>query len=194
VLAKLRSRVRRPSAATVIAVAALVFAISGYAVAGPKDKDNKDEATVTTLIGGPVDTDEAGVETPIPLGAGASFTQKAGEPVMVVLHGTFTPQPGTELCDVTAVVTDEDNPADLGAEVVELWERGFEGMFTDSEILVAPPVDTERNLRAFAIEAQDHPGFEGFGCDEEDPESEPPDTGNDVWTVEVRVTIVTLRN
>jgi hypothetical protein len=180
-----RLHIRRPSPATVLAVVALVFAVTGGAVAA--DKMNKDEVTVVNLTGGPVDTTAPHEDVTIPLTDESdefTFTQKAGEAVELI--ATFdTDSSQATFCGMTAFVYGVDLPLqarpvfDFKSEAGELGEGSAIGG------LAAPTEDREVTLRAIARETED-------GCDEDVGEGET--NLSDTWTVSVAVSIVTLRN
>ncbi len=181
---KILSYIRGPSPATVLAILALVFAVTGGAVAA--GKINKDEVTVVTLRGGPVDTTESNVDVTIPLTEGSdefTFTQKAGEAVELV--ATFDPDSSqATFCNMTAFVYGVDLPLqarpqfDFKSEAGELGEGSAVGG------LAAPTADREVTLRAIAREND--------GCDEDVGEGE--QDLSDTWSVSVVVSVVTLQN
>ena len=187
-LSKLR-RIRGPSPATVIACVALVFATGGYAVAGPKG--NKDEVKLTTATGGPVETTTPGDPVPIPL-ANAAFTQRAGEAVLVIVRGHFATSEATHHCGVSVHVTEE---IDGGVGIFNVEDHSDKGgQATGAALLPAPATDTAHVLEAVAVESEGSPSEGLQPCDGEDLTLEPPDTGNDTWTVSATVTVVVLRN
>jgi hypothetical protein len=192
----LRSRLA-PSPAVIVAALALVFALTGAAVAG--NKINKDEVTVVTATGsdekvvGPHKEGPGFSEEEIPLSID-SYTHRAGESVLLNatarIEQTSLPNVGGPECDVRVVVHMSDpgheGGGDTGAGLEMLWltERGDPGDATDSEGLPAPATDTERSLTALvSVAPYDGPDAIEDACDE-----------TDEFTVSVRVSIVTLRN
>ncbi len=178
-----------PSPGVIVAALALVFALAGVAV-GAKSTD-RDEVTVVTATGGPVSTtgpDEGHdhTEVALPLSIG-SFTQRAGESVLLNATADVQRTSPTNPCDVEVVVFTGDQlvPVGAGLHMQDLSERGDEGDGTASEGLPAPASDTVQPLtalvRVFAFE-EGQGGEFGF-CEE-----------TDTFSVSVRVSIVTLRN
>lgn len=181
---KFWSHIRGPSPATVLAILALVFAVTGGAVAG--NKIDRDEVSVVTLTGGPVDTTEPNEDVPIPLTEGSdefTFTQKAGEAVEIIATFDVDSSQAT-FCNLTAFVYGIDLPLqarpqfDFKSEAGELGEGSAVGG------LAAPAADREVTLRAIAREND--------GCDEDAGEGETE--FSDTWSVSVAVSVVTLRN
>jgi hypothetical protein len=179
-----RLHIPGPSPATVLAILALVFAVTGGAVAA--DKINKNEVTVVTLTGGPVDTTEPNEDVAIPLTDESdefTFTQKAGEAVELIATFERDDSQAT-FCNMTAFVYGVDLPLqarpvfDFKSEAGELGEGSAVGG------LAAPTEDREVTLRAIARE--------GEGCDEDVGEGET--NLSDTWTVSVAVSVVSLRN
>jgi len=170
-----------PTPATVLSAIALLFAMAGGAVAA--DRINRDEVTVVTTTGGPVDVIQTDDPVAVPL-VSPSFTQKAGEAVMVtaqILVSYPGRVDGSHGCDVFVDLFDSSNSGEAGFEMRRLWERGAFGDPTGTTGLPAPASDTIRTLTA---EARLVTG--GFSC-----------AGNpDEWVyrVSVRVSIVTYRN
>ncbi len=182
----LRSRLA-PSPAVIVAALTLVFALAGVAV-GAKTTD-RDEVTVVTATGGPVSTTgpEEGsnhIQAAIPLSI-ESFTQRAGESVLLNATADVERTSPTNPCDVEVVVFTSDEPQGAGLHMRDLSERGDHGDATASEGLPAPASDTVRTLEALVAVAPFEEGQGGeFGfCDE-----------SDTFSASVRVSIVTLRN
>lgn len=184
---KLRLGLPRPSSATVIAFVALVFAMAGGAVA--KDKIDKDEVTVVTTTGGPVQSVNPSEEPPeaeIPL-SNPTFTQKAGEAALVSAEADISGVPQeTANCDLFVVVSDRAGSL-IGLFMEQLARRGDPGTLGGSRAVAAPATDREITLSAFAQEAippddQGNPVPDEGQCDAE------------TFTVSVRVSITTLRN
>lgn len=181
---KFLSHIRGPSPATVLAILALVFAMTGGAVAA--GKINKDEVTIVTLTGGPVDTTEPNADVTIPLTDDSdelTFTQQAGEAIELIATFDADSSQAT-FCNMTAFVYGVDLPLqarpqfDFKSEAGELGEGSAVGG------LPAPETDREVTLRAITRETD--------GCDEDVGEGETD--LSDTWTVSVIVSIVTLRN
>lgn len=186
---KILAHIRAPSPGVVIAALALVFAMTGAAVAG--DKLNKDEVTVVTTTGGPVDVVAVGTEVAIPL-TNPSFTQKAGEAVLLsaTILVTYDPPPGDPAfapCDLFVIVSDSATSSyyvsDVGLHMTRLAERGDHGDLNDSGAIPAPTSDT---LRTLTVTAEKHPNPDHL-CDSADNIAQ-------VHEVSVRVSIVTYRN
>jgi hypothetical protein len=166
--------------------------MAGGAVAA--DKFNKDEVTVVTLTGGPVQTGAADQEVTIPLNGAStySFTQHAGEALQLITR--VDADKGTSsFCEISTYVFDtvgsssNNNGGTMGTRVDNATDRGGPGFgLADISGLPAPASDTTVTLRAFTQE-------NGPNCD--NPNIPTTGTGNDdSWTVSVRVSVVTLRN
>jgi hypothetical protein len=174
-----------PSPGVIVAALALVFALAGVAV-GAKTVD-RDEVTVVTATGGPVSTtgpeDSNFTEVAIPLSI-ESFTQRAGESVLLNATADIQRTSATNPCDVEVVVTAGDGQG-AGLHMQNLSERGDEGDATASEGLPAPASDTVQPLDAFVrvIAFEEGQGGEFGFCEE-----------SDTFLASVRVSIVTLRN
>ncbi len=171
----------------IVAALALVFALAGVAVGA--DKINRDEVTVVTATGGPVSTTgpEEGsnhIQVAIPLSI-ESFTQRAGESVLLNASADVQRTSPVNPCDVEVVVFTSDEPQGAGLHMQDLSERGDHGDSTASEGLPAPASDTVRTLEALVAVAPFEEGQGGeFGfCDE-----------SDTFSASVRVSIVTFRN
>lgn len=178
-----------PSRATVIAMLALAFAVSGTASAAPKANPN-DEVLLQTASGGPTTVSNAGENpweflydpVPIPLTDG-SFTQLAGEAVIIAARMERTHVSGG--CDLRVHVTDQNDNPGVGMLMRSFVERGEVGQVADVEALPAPAVDTPRVLVAAAnIGLEDKPGcqYDEFG--------DPVPTE---WTVALSVTVIRVR-
>lgn len=183
----------RPTPATVIALLALVFATTGVAAAKPADKVDKDEVTLVTLTGGPVDTTVPNEEVPITLNGEStfSFTQKAGEAVQLIAEAALVETAGVGECGVDVIVYDSLNVdpegRTWGTRSSAFRERGdFGEGTTDIDGLPAPASDRTVTLTAFARETD--------GCDETSLCETEGDCEEDTWSVSLRVTIVTIRN
>jgi hypothetical protein len=179
-----------PTPTTTMALVALVFATI-VAPVGAKpaiEQPDKDEVTLVTLTGGPVDTTTPGADVEIELNGEPAFTfiQKAGEAVELIL--TPSTSGNANFCNVTTIIYADDKP--LGARVDEFSNKGEVGEGSDIGGLAAPASDTTITLKALTRES-------GESCDQDvynDEGTEIIDSGPDTWTVSVRVTIVTLRN
>ncbi|HEX2031789.1 MAG TPA: hypothetical protein VHL78_10360 [Actinomycetota bacterium] len=178
------SHLRTPSPSTVIAILALVLALSGGAIA--KDKLNKDEVTHLTITGGPVtsvDPDDGAAEIPL---STETYTQKAGEVLLVSAFADITGVPqGEATCDLSVVL--EGQSPDPGwnfgiYDMFQLARRGDGGDRIGDTVLPAPETDQLITLTARAHE-------EDFG-----ELSEEGDCTDDTFTVSLRATLTTLRN
>lgn len=188
-----RKTLRRfiPTPATIVSVIALLFAMTGGAIAA--DKLNKDEVTVVTVTGGPIDVITPGEAVAIPLTV-PTFTQKAGEPVLLsaTILVTYTPSPESgdpafSPCDLFVDVFDSATSSyyvsDVGLKMRRLGERGDYGDLNDSGAIPAPTSDT---LRTLTVLAEKRPNPDA-PCDTAEAQAQ-------VHTVSVRVSIVTYRN
>lgn len=198
--AKLRRFV--PSPATILSAIALLFAMAGGAVAA--DKINKDEVTVVTTTGaisttGPTNGDGDA----IPL-TDDTFTQKAGEVLLVSAELTGTGVAGeTATCDLEIIVAGGEgngNPDNLvGLFMRQLARRGDPGDRAGSQALPAPATDRDITLSAFAQEQippdeNGSPQEDTGQCDGGENIGGDTDTFTDTFTVSLRVSITTLRN
>jgi hypothetical protein len=186
--------VPRPTLTGVVATLALVLALSGGAIAKP-DKAAPppgDEVAVVTTTGGPVtntgpgEFDEGITSTPIPL-ADPTFTQKAGEVIVLSSAADITAPQEQAHCDTEVVITADSEPAvnEIFLSMVVLARRGDPGLFGDSEVLAAPLADREITLVAELQQYEvggEFPGEEDVTCTDE------------VATASVRVSITTLRS
>lgn len=182
VVPKARSHARAPSPAIFVAALALVAAMTGAAVAGDKSNADKDEVTVVTTTGGPVDVIDPDIPVEITL-TDPSFTQTAGEAVLLTATIEVSYPDREEFshgCDVFVDLFDPTTDGTVGFTMVRLWERGAFGDTTGTTGVSAPTSDTLRTLTVLARIG----GSEGSSC---------AFTG-DVYTVSVRVSIVTYRN
>jgi hypothetical protein len=185
------SRTRRrlaPSPAAVLSIIAIVLAMTGGAVAA--DKLDKDEVTVVTLTGGPVDTTSPNEDVTIPLTSGSdtfTFTQKAGEAVEVI--ATFDVSSQATFCNMVAFVYGVDLPLQARPQFDFKSEAGELGEGSAIGGLAAPAEDREVTLHAIARELGSGSG-DGSGCDEEVEGVADSDT----WSVGVTVSVVTLRS
>lgn len=189
--AKVLSLIRRPSPAPVLAVLALaVVAMAGSAVAA--DKIDKDEVTVVTLTGGPVETTEPNAIVTIPLTDDSdefTFTQKAGEAVQLI--ATFDVFTEATFCNMFVFVYADDLPLQARPQFDFKSEAGELGEGSAMGGLAAPMEDQEVTLHAIARELGDGYGTDGMkGCDQEVEGVSDSDT----WTVSLTLSIVTLRN
>lgn len=186
------SLIRGPSPATVLAVLALVFAMTGGAVAAGQKIPKDDEVTVVTLTGGPVDTTEPNDDVPIPLTESSdtfTFTQRAGEAVELI--ATFAVSEEATFCNMVAFVYGADLPLLARPQFDFKSEAGDFGEGSAVGGLAAPLEDREVTLHAIARELNGGYGEgETEGCDE--PAGGPDDS--DTWTVSLTLSIVTLRN
>lgn len=178
------SHIRGPSPAAVLAMLALVFAVTGGAVAA--NKIDKDEVTTVTLTGGPVDTTEPNADVTIPLTDESdefTFTQKAGEAVEVIATFDVDSSQAT-FCNLTAFAYGVDLPLQARPQFDFKSEAGELGEGSAIGGLAAPAADREVTIRAIARETD--------GCDQDVGEGE--EDLSDTWTVSVTVSVVTLRN
>lgn len=186
-----------PSPAMTVAVAALVFAMTGYAVGVPGTRPDRNEVEIQTTTGGPTQSVDPGADEPIPI-ADPTFTQLAGEVALVSVDADIEGDPpDSELsqprgCDLfVSIVADTGSGVlaeDLGFELVALDQRGDPTTKTaDSQALPAPDADREITLVAFVTEAivpdeQGNPVPDEGQCDD------------DTFTVSLDVSVTTLRN
>ncbi|HEX2068884.1 MAG TPA: hypothetical protein VHH54_01610 [Actinomycetota bacterium] len=194
----------------VAAMLVLLFIQRG-ADAGPK--------TIATVSGGPVSTptytseDQVGeVEVTIPLNGSPSytFTQKAGEVIIIAAEATLTESAGTSFCGARLFVRGVENQnvfpnssAWVGMEMSQHTNKGDYGLLTDSETIPAPAAERQISIEAVVVEGErNDPHLEAFygpgdTCDGfgpgSDPENPDYDPGQDSWTASVRVSIASLR-
>lgn len=180
---------RPPSPAAVVAILALTVATAGTAVAADKVKEDKDEITITTLVGGPVDSTDPFTQVPIPL-TDATFVQQPGEMLVISATAELVQSEETAFCGALVVVTDTNHPEQLGLEMFSHTELGDWGQLTDSAALGTVTSPTTRQLAAYVIE-NGGPGSE-WPCDSVNEEE--PDGGQDTYTATVTVTVTTLRD
>lgn len=150
-----------------------------------------DETTFRSSSGGPVDSTDPGVEVPIPL-TNASFTQKAGEAVLIMAQAELTASAETSFCGAEVIVYDARPEPELPDVGLFMWRhanKGDPGTLTEAELLAAPAVDTPRTLRAFVVE-HDMDELEAESCDGADEDGI---VREDTWTARVDVTIAILR-
>ena len=200
----------RPTPATALGLVAIVFAMTGNAGAAPR--------TIATLSGGPVQTptltseEEIGtVEVNIPLNGqpSYSFTQKAGEALLITAEAVLTPGATTNFCGARVSVRgvgDENvfpnSSAWLGLNMTQHTNKGDYGSLTDSRAIPAPAATRTIEIEAVVVEGEaSQPHLEAFygsdTCDGFGPGSDPNnidyDPYQDDWTASVRVTIVSFR-
>jgi hypothetical protein len=193
---RLIRRVRRiaPSPSAAIAVVALVLAMGGLSIAAPPEDKKSDEVVLTTATGGPVNSTDPGERVPIPL-SNATFTQRAGEAVLIAATATLVPDANTSFCgaevNVSVAPTSGSDPgtSEVGLFMEEHTNKGDFGLRSDSEALPAPATDVTRTLVAYVVESSEPQGEPE--CDNPDPEGElgPEDT----WGGSVRITVVRMR-
>ena len=176
-----------------VALVVLMLAATATIGASSKPIADKDEVSIITITGGPVDTTTQGAEVTIPLNGQDRFvfTQRAGDVVQIVTAVTADPNtaPGTSgFCDMTAIVYDDGTNigtrADFSTNKGEYGEGG-----AGITALAASATDRTVTLTAFAREDFDF-------CDEDlyDNDGLLFDSGPDTWTVSVKVSIITVRN
>jgi hypothetical protein len=197
--------------ATLVLIA-LVFVLAGNGGAAPR--------TLITLTGGPVQTptytddDQVGnVEVTIPLNGASSytFTQKAGEALLITAEAVMTSGSTANFCGAQVSVrgvADENvfpNSAGwLGLNMTQHTNKGDYGELTDSRAIPAPAANRSFNIEAVVVEGQrNDPGLaqlygpgdtcDGFGPQAENPNDPDYDPFQDDWTASVRVTIVSFR-
>lgn len=181
----------RPSPAMLVAIAAMVLATVGYAVAVPPTNPNRnDEVTAETTTGGPTESvDLSDGEVVIPI-ADPTFTQRAGEVALVSVDAqiTGTPQEDGSFCDLfVGFFADTGGEHDLGFELVELAERGDPTTKSaDSQALPPPGVDREVTMHAFMTEAV-LPDEQG------NPQPDEGQCDDDEFTVTLNIAVTTLR-
>ena len=184
-LGRLRHRLRSPASLTAAAIVTLVMAVGGFAAIAKKQ--DKDEVTMRTITGGPTQTTDPFEEVAIPL-ANATFVQRAGEAMIVMVRADFTPSPDTHFCDVAVFVSDANDAGAVGIFFEESAEKGDIGQATGSELMAAPAVDTTHTLQAVVVEdPADEPRCDG-------PDEDDQVVREDTWTVSLRVTVASLRN
>lgn len=196
--------------ATALGLVAIVFAMTGNAGAAPR--------TIATLTGGPVQTptltseEEIGaIEVNIPLNGAPSysFTQKAGEALLISAEAVLTPGSTNNFCgarvSVRGVVDENVFPnsaAWLGLNMTQHTNKGDYGELTDSRAIPAPAANRTIEIEAVVVEGEmGQPHLEQFygsdTCDGfgpgSDPNSQDYDPYQDDWTASVRVTIVSFR-
>jgi hypothetical protein len=181
----------------IVAVAALVFAMTGYAVGVPATRTDRNEVEIQTTTGGPTQSIDPDGNEAIPI-ADPTFTQRAGEVALVSVDADIEGDPpDSELeqprgCDLFVSVLGDTGSGvaaqDLGFELVALDQRGDPTTKTaDSQALPAPDADREVTLEAFVTEAivpdeQGNPAPDEGQCDD------------DTFTVSLDVSVTTLRN
>jgi hypothetical protein len=179
-----------------IAVLAVLLITTGNATAqkAGKAKPNTDEVSIVSLASNTVTVTELGYDKEVPLLLDGkptyTFTQRAGEAVIVSAVADMQPIGDTNFCQVDVRVIDatEGHPGDLGLYMTAHTNKGDPGESGDSTVLVAPASNRTRTVRAFSY----LPDYEN-GCDMEmEGEDDPP--YDDAWSVSVRVSVITLRS
>jgi hypothetical protein len=176
--------IHRPSGSTIIAVTALVFAMGGYAVAVPPDDKKKEEVLLETTSAGPAGNSEGGDRIEFPL-TDDSFTQKAGEPVVVIAELDYTgpgaQDPPLDSCQAqvrlqSSALSEERNEVE-GLANFNLFPNGLTQTSSVSGVIAPAAADTTHELTAI---------IQAF-CDEVDPPE-------DFFTVNsLDVTVIRLR-
>ena len=207
---KALSFIASPARAVVVAVLLLLataFVVSGTSAAG----GNQVQLSVVTLTGGPVTVDttsgsvKPGDFVPVPLSPSSktTFTQKAGQIVMLSLDATFAGNGDVVFCNVNAAAHIAGPPStnnngslnetsalhmqthfQRGGPWPEMFETGRDGTRT----VPGPAVDTVRTVEAVAWMDPAQPGPDGcFGASH--PLVPDPDQQ---FTVTIRLSIVRL--
>ena len=206
----MRGKMRYPRSTLAIAIAliAFMFTMAGNVGAAPR--------LLVTLAGGPVNTptltDDSQVgnnETVIQLNGANSytFTQRAGEALLVSAEATFTQGATANFCGARISVRAVGNyPAGglLGLSMTTHTNKGDFGELTDSRGIPAPAAQRQITIEAVVTEGQrNDPGLatlygpgdtcDGFGPDAQDPGNPDYDPYQDDFTASVRVSVFTIR-
>jgi hypothetical protein len=159
----------------------------------PGGKTGTDEVTTVTVTSEPVLVTDTYYPDQLTLSLDpatqSSFTQKAGEVVLVSAQASMQETEGTNFCGIEVRVIDSQSPGDMNLRMTAHTNKGEYGELADSTILVAPATDTPRSFEGWASMNP-----EDSGCDTID-EFDPPEgpAHDDAWTVSLRVSITTLR-
>lgn len=184
----------RPTPATVIAILALVIAMTGGAIAATS---NKGPVTVFTTTGGPfTQVGEGGTGEDriiVALASPNSFTQKTGQVALIAAEldttGSF-PDPNTEgggfTCDLIVQVNVHYAGLDqFGVGVLSVMDLANRGGVragrTDSGALAAPASSRVVTLDA-QVFVEGPPG----------PDGAPTECANDSYTFTIRVSVATM--